>query len=166
MMNVSVTADWQGRPLSALNDLIGKRVARMGETCRDACIATAINVVNSLRKATRKAPQRANAKSFRLELTPYVGGWMKEGGRFHRVARVPGTGSRAPIYPVNHAGQRYVRGETIKVWRITPRHGERMKWEKNRNDGCWYVFAQSEAVARRLAVELMSRVLRKECGMA
>lgn len=166
MLAVEAKADWGGRPLSALTDLIGQRQRIMGEDAKDATVATAIDVVRSLRALTRKAPEKANAKSYKIEATPYVASWERHGRSFRRVARVGGTGAKAPIYPVNNAGQHYVKGERVRVWKVTPVHGKRMKWEKNRNKGCWYVFAQTEAVARRFAIEHVSRVLRKEAGMA
>lgn len=165
MLTATVTADWQGKPLSVLSDLIQKRARIMGEDAQDAVVATAIDVVKSLRGLTRKAPVKANRYSFRIERTPYVASWERHGTSYRRVARVGGTGSKAPIYPVNNAGPHYVKGEKVYVWKITPAHGERMKWEKNLNKGCWYVFAQTEAVARRFAIEHVSRVLRKEAGM-
>jgi hypothetical protein len=165
VLNAVATVDWNGRPLSVLNDLIQKRKQMLCEDAQDAVVATAIDVVRSLRTMTRKAPQRANAHSFRIEATPYVASWERSGKSFRRVARVGGTGAKAPIFPVNNAGPHYVKGERVRVWKITPAHPASMTWEKNRNDGCWYVFAQTLAVARRFAIEHMSRVLRKESGM-
>lgn len=166
MLKVEVTTDWRGRPMEELTKLIQKRVHTLREDARDAVVATAIDVVRSLRALTRKAPKKANDKSFTVEKTPYVASWVRVGKSFRRVARVSGTGSRAPIYPVNHAGPHYVKGEQVFVYRITPKHGERWTWEKNRNKGCWYVFAQSESVARRLGNRLMTRVLEKDSGLA
>ena len=166
MLKVEVTTDWRGRPMEELTKLIQKRVRTLHENARDAVVATAIDVVRSLRALTRKAPKKANDKSFTVEKTPYVASWVRVGKSFRRVARVSGTGSRAPIYPVNHAGPHYVKGEQVFVYRITPKHGERWTWEKNRNKGCWYVFAQSESVARRLGNRLMTRVLEKDSGLA
>lgn len=165
-MNVSITADWQGKPLSALQDLIEKRARILKEDARDAVVATAINVITSLRALTRIARRRPNKSDYRIELTPYVASWERSGGKVHRVARVGGSGAKAPIFPVNLAGNRYVKGETVRVWRITPAHPDRMTWEKNRNDGCWYVFAQSEKVVRDYAVRVVSRRLNKYRGLA
>lgn len=166
MLKVEVTTDWRGRPMEELTKLIQKRVRTLRENARDAVVATAIDVVRSLRALTRKAPKKANDKSFTVEKTPYVASWVRFGNSFRRVVRVSGTGKRAPIYPVNHAGPHYVKGEKVFVYRITPKHGERLTWEKNRNKGCWYVFAQSESVARRLGNRLMTRVLEKDSGLA
>ena len=165
MLAATVTADWQGKPLSVLSDLIQKRARIMGEDAQDAVVATAIDVVRSLRALTRKARTKANRQSFTIVRTPYVASWERNGTSFRRVVRSSATGHKIAIYPVNNAGQHYEKGEKVHVWKVTPVHGARMKWEKNRNKGCWYVFAQTEAVARRFAIEHMSRVLRKESGM-
>ena len=166
MLKVEVTTDWRGRPMEELTKLIQKRVRTLHEDARDAVVATAIDVVRSLRALTRKAPRRANDKSFTIELLPYVASWERVGKSFRRVARVSGTGSKAPIFPVNNAGAHYVKGERVHVYRIKPNHGERMTWEKNRNKGCWYVFAQSESVARRFAIQHVTRVMEKDSGLA
>ncbi|MBO7687680.1 MAG: hypothetical protein J6V72_14915 [Kiritimatiellae bacterium] len=165
MLTAETKIEWNGRPLQELDRLLQLRQKMLGENAADAVVATAIDVVRSLRTLTRKAPARANRKSFIVEETPYVASWERKGWSFRRVARVSGTGAKAPIYPVNNAGQHYVQGEHVRVWKITPAHGDRMKWDRNRNKGCWYVFAQSSAVARRFAQEHVSRMLRKESGM-
>ena len=104
MLKVEVMTDWRGRPMEELTKLIQKRVRTLHENARDAVVATAIDVVRSLRALTRKAPKKANDKSFTVAKMPYVASWERVGKSFRRVARVSGTGSRAPIYPVNHAG--------------------------------------------------------------
>ena len=72
--NAGVTATWgSGRPLSELVHLIGRRMEILHETNRDATVATAITVLQSLRKETRmhrggtvrvKAGANAGAVSF------------------------------------------------------------------------------------------------------
>lgn len=166
MLKLDVATDWRGRPMEELRKLIQKRVQTLREDARDAVVATAIDVVRSLRTLTRQAPKKAKREMFAVEKTPYVASWERVGSNFRRVARVGGTGAKAPISPVNNAGQHYVKGEKVFVYRITPKHGERWTWEKNLNKGCWYVFAQSEAVAIRFATRHMSRVLEKDSGLA
>lgn len=53
MLNVDMSVDWGGRPLSELQRLMEKRAKQLRETPRDACIATAITVLRSLRADTR-----------------------------------------------------------------------------------------------------------------
>ncbi len=57
-MTVRTTIDCataSGKPLSELSRLIGERVRRLGELTKDAAIATAIDVLKSLRAATLDA---------------------------------------------------------------------------------------------------------------
>lgn len=53
MLKVDMSVDWGGRPLSELQRLMEKRKRQLRETPRDACIATAITVVRSLRPLTK-----------------------------------------------------------------------------------------------------------------
>jgi len=48
-----MSVDWGGRPLKELEELMAKRARQLRETPRDACIATAITVLRSLRTDTR-----------------------------------------------------------------------------------------------------------------
>ncbi len=168
MISPSMTATFEGKPLSVLSELIAKRGEILGETVSHAVKATAITVLKSLRADTRMAPKRASRKSFRISDTGLVGGWERSGGKIRRVVRTSGArnAARVNIRPVNLAGQRYERGENVKVYRIVPVHGEGMLWDKSKNKGCWYVFAKSEKVARDLAVRLMTRRVGRYRGLA
>ena len=53
MLAVDLSVDWGGRPLSELQRLMEKRAQQLRETPRDACIATAITVLRSLRPLTK-----------------------------------------------------------------------------------------------------------------
>ena len=53
MLKVDMSVDWGGRPLSELQRLMEKRARQLKETPRDACIATAITVLRSLRPQTK-----------------------------------------------------------------------------------------------------------------
>lgn len=53
MLKVDMSVDWGGRPLSELQRLLEKRARQLRETPRDACIATAITVLRSLRPLTK-----------------------------------------------------------------------------------------------------------------
>ena len=53
MLKVDMSVDWGGRPLSELQKLMEKRQRQLRETPRNACIATAITVLRSLRPLTR-----------------------------------------------------------------------------------------------------------------
>jgi hypothetical protein len=49
MLKVDMNVSWGGKPLRELQRLLQKRVTQLRETPRDACIATAITVLKSLR---------------------------------------------------------------------------------------------------------------------
>lgn len=49
MLKVDMNVSWGGKPLRELQRLLQKRIAQLGETPRDACIATAVTVLKSLR---------------------------------------------------------------------------------------------------------------------
>ena len=168
MISPSMTATFDGKPLSVLSELIAKRGEILGETVSYAVKATAITVLKSLRADTRIAPKKANQKSFMVSDTGFVGGWERKGGKIHRVVRTSNARNAAKvnIHPVNLAGRWYEKGEKVKVYRIMPTHGERMLWNKTRNRGCWYVFAKSEKVAKDLAVRLMTRRINSYRGLA
>jgi len=53
MLKVDMSVNWGGRPLSELQKLMQKRQRQLRETPRDACIATAITVLRSLRPLTK-----------------------------------------------------------------------------------------------------------------
>ncbi len=53
MLKVDMSVNWGGRPLSELQKLMQKRQRQLSETPRDACIATAITVLRSLRPLTK-----------------------------------------------------------------------------------------------------------------
>ena len=50
------------KPLSALSDLVGKRVKYLGETARYSVGAIAINALQSIKAATRKYSGRGSAR--------------------------------------------------------------------------------------------------------
>ena len=53
MLKVDMSVNWGGRPISELQRLMEKRARQLKETPRDACIATAITVLRSLRPLTK-----------------------------------------------------------------------------------------------------------------
>lgn len=149
-----------GKPLEALRALLQKRREILGESSEDAVVATAITVIKSLRADTKVAPKSARPASFEIKDTGWWGGWENLHGKYHRVVRAsPARGAKKihGVWPVNNAGQHYERGETVKVYRIEPVNDKAMRWDKAKNKKCWYVFAKSEAVARKFAKLHMTR---------
>ena len=57
MVSVNMTANYEGRPLAVLSDLIRQRQKYLGESAADAVVATGIDALNSLRALTRVAPK-------------------------------------------------------------------------------------------------------------
>lgn len=169
MISPTAKFDYEGKPLSVLENLIEKRKKLLGETTKDAVVATAITVLKSLRADTRVAPANAPDTSYDITDTGYVGGWERVGGKFHRVARMSNN-PKAPkvqnIYPVNLAGQRYEKGEEVRVYKIVPKFADSMKWEKTKHKGCWYVFAKSIGVVQSYAKKLMTSRIRRYRGLA
>lgn len=170
MVEPVAVMSYGGRPVEVLSGLIEKRTHLLRETVRDAVVATAITVLKSLRADTRKGRKRAREADVCVEETGWVGGWERHGGRFRRVVRTSsarGAARVAGVFPVNNAGRRYVTGEVVKVYKVTPARGaERMTWAKNRNKGCWYVFAQSRKVAENLGKRLVQRKMDAWRGLA
>lgn len=169
MVNASANMTYEGKPISVLSSLIAQRQKVLGETIKDATIATAITVLKSLRADTKVAPETAPDGSFRITDTGYAGGWERVGGKFHRVVRTSfakGAPKVSGIFPVNNAGQHYEKGEIVRVYKIEPTNGSNMQWDKTKHKGCWYVFAKSYDVAREYAVRHMSRRIQRYKGLA
>jgi hypothetical protein len=136
------------------------------ETFRDAVVATAITALKSIRAATASAKKTASPKSYTVEKTDMVGGWRKIAGKFTRVALRDGHQVDG-IFPVNLAGQQYVKGERIFVWRIRL-NNRRIPWKdgKNRRDRCYYVMARSAKVASDYGKSRVQRLMNKYRGTA
>ena len=54
MVDVNLTATYMGKPLDVLNDLIRKRAELLGQSLRDATVATAITALKSIRSQTKR----------------------------------------------------------------------------------------------------------------
>lgn len=57
VVRVNMTANYDGKPLAVLSDLIRQRQKYLGESAADAVVATGIDALNSLRALTRVAPK-------------------------------------------------------------------------------------------------------------
>ena len=169
MIEATSTMTYEGKPIEVLENLIEKRKELLGETTKQAVVATAITVVKSLRADTKIAPKVASKESFIITDTGYVGGWERFGGKFHRVVRASNAHYApkiANIYPVNLAGQHYEKGEVVKVYKVEPSYDDRMIWNKTKNKGCWYVFAKSIGVVENFAIAHMTRRINSYRGLA
>ena len=193
MLAVRTDVDWGGRPLAKLHELVRKRVKMLvKETPENATIATAIDVLKSLRALALKAKTTPKTGvQFSVVDTGWVGGWKSRGdagkaARFFRgtakglkltaskylqrcVRTARRKGAEVPdVYPIWLVGPgAFEKGKTVHVYRVTPRHAKSMKWEKNRNKGMWYIAAYSQPVAERFAANhLMRRYLKNTSGLA
>ena len=54
----------------------------------------------------------------------------------------------------------------MKVYKITPKFADGMKWEKTKHKGCWYVFAKSMKVAQDFAERHLTRRIERYRGLA
>lgn len=168
--SVTFTATCEGKPLEVLQELVRKRSAALRETSRDSVVATAINILTSLKSATRKAPTgKAPRQSYYIELTNLYGGFYTDGGLRKICARIGShTGKKSDISPAigfgNKNGDAVLRTRVYKVMAQNPR----MTFARNKNfpNRAWYVLAENEAQARSYAERRILRMLRKESGMA
>lgn len=169
MMDVDCSMTFEDKPIDVLYELISKRQAVLGETYRQAVTATAITVLKSLRADTKVAKKTAPKSSYTITDTGWVGGWERKGGKIIRVPRVSSARNahKVPnVFPVNLAGQKYTKGEIVKVYKIEPVNQERMAWNKSLHKGCWYVFAKSEKVADKFAKTHMTMRIKAFRGLA
>ena len=75
-MEPKITATYEGKPLSVLNDLIAKRSRALKEAVRDATAAVGINALNSIRAATMDARKRKKF-DIKVEDTGWYAGFSK-----------------------------------------------------------------------------------------
>ena len=191
MLKVDMSVDWGGRPLSELQRLMEKRVRQLRETPRDACIATAITMLKSLRPLVRKAKTAPKASiHYTIADTGWVGGWKSTVGtksmerffrgvhqgqnlssaaymkRCVRTSRYHGTVVEG-IYPIWLTGAgAFDKGRVVHVYRVTPNHYDRMLWKQNKHSGSWYIAAYDQKTAEKHANRLMAKYLKKYSGMA
>jgi len=162
---VTFKATADGKPLEVLQDLVAKRASALRETTRDAVTATAINILNSLKSATKVAKVKPHRQSYWIEATNLFGGF--EGHRKICVRIGSHYGTRSDIRPAigfTPGGESVLRSRVYKIIAKNPR----MTFARNRNfpNRYWYVLCEHEGQARAYAEGRMERMLRKERGMA
>ena len=158
---VTITADTDVGTLQRLSELISKRTKALGETASDAVVATGINILTSLKAATKKAPLSGRRKMYTLERTNLTAGWERRGNTFRRVVRSGGHIDRnCTAHCRNLAGQHYTKGERIHVWKA-------QLYNENCKETLYYAFAQNEKQVREYIEKvILTRLLKKESGMA
>jgi hypothetical protein len=116
----------EGTTLEVTSQLLEKRMRILGERCKDAVIATAINVLVSLRAGTRTAKKNRKIKPVVREVTSVYPSWSAHGPR--RVLRMGSRGQRprgAQWHP-NGLKVRYLtkgfKDRDLKVFQVFPEH--------------------------------------------
>ncbi len=124
MTQISVNGNFSGRPLAELSRLIDLRAKWMKGGVRDAVVATAINVMKSLRAVTRTAKHSTVGRPV-VEDTGFFGGFSKTINR--RCIRA-GVGAYSPRVELD-APVKWTRstngrrnGRLSHVYKVTPVH--------------------------------------------
>lgn len=88
------------KPIAELERLIDVRMRRLGETAKDATVATAIDVLRSLRALTRKAKESRKPKATIEERSQYIPSMQSQGGRKVPCLRLRGGDRVKPGLPL------------------------------------------------------------------
>lgn len=170
--NAGVTATWgSGRPLSELVHLIQRRMEILHETNKDATVATAIAVLQSLRKETRthrggtvrvKDGPNAGAVSFAPveTLVPaYTGGrrrCLRRGNR--RGMRVGFPPHTVQLVPPSRDWS------LATVYRVSITDEQRARWPKQPDS--YLVVAESDAACESYLAKRYGRIAARHAGIA
>lgn len=168
MTTLEVTPTWNGRPLAELNRLIGRRMALLGESSRDAVIATAIIALQSIRKATKKcSPRRVKATkggvSYALVEDAFPA-FTKGGVRCLR--RGSRRGGRRIATP-EHTVQLVAPGEDWRLahlFRVDLTDEQHARWPKQPKS--FLVVARSETAAESYLDKRYSKIAERQGGLA
>ena len=125
MISPSVSMSYQGRPISVLQQLIAERQKVLGESVKDAVVATAIDALVSIRAATASAAKRKKFKTV-VEDTGWYGGFSRTD---NRPCIRAGVGAYSQKIELKHERVKWlVRGVRRQadrhVYRVTPEHGQ------------------------------------------
>lgn len=160
--SVTFEAHWAGnKPLSVLQDLIAKREQFLkNETTENAVVATAINVLSSLKPQTKVARKEAADGDFEVRWCG-ESGWRGGKGNRRRAPIVNGHRVK-DVFPVNNM---YGLNGTGNLYRVTLTN--KNIWPKvAKNAPVYYVMAPDATVARKFAVARVNRALKRESGLA
>jgi len=162
---VNIEATFNGKPIEVLQELIVKRMKALKETSKDAVTATAINVFNSLKSSTKKAPLVGNKNMYVLrKMRGVVSGWEYKNGHYHRCVR--NGNIRGPVDRTvssqcrNLAGREFREGERVYVYKAQLNN-------ENMDRTIYYAHAKNDQQVRDYIENvILARLLRKESGMA
>jgi len=160
----------EGKTLDVLGNLIAKRQQWMRETTAQAVIATAINILSSLRAVTKVAdPKKASGFVSVAQYPGLVVSFRRVGGRNVLCLRPPGRGPNGRPLPhmdgfpfVNAAGQP-TRGWNVSVFVAQDRRSADMH---NQNGQRYYIIARNLAEAKEFASARRAKRIERYSGMA
>ncbi len=120
----AVSITYKGKPLAELERLIDARITELGESAKDAVVATAINTLGSLRTLTRKAKAGAKHKHVQVEpVASLVPSITRKGGKRQPCLRNP-AGQRIDKPPLRVVwAKRWTQGvrvSALHVFKVTP----------------------------------------------
>ena len=158
MNNVTITATTdKGEPLSALSRVIESRVRELGESTRNATVATAINVLKSLRSDTRVARDKSVFVSV-TEVKNVISSFTTGRRRCLRIGTERGarvTGRRA-VYLVG----RRLKNVEERVYLV------RDKSKSGKRDEDYYIVAHDRTSAEEYAKSRREKRIRRYKGLA
>lgn len=175
VQNVSCSATWGGgRPLSELSRLIGRRMAVLRETARDSTVATAIAVLQSLRKETRAHRGRdvrvargvRGAVAFELDQGLVPGFARQKGGALRRCFRRGSRRGARVELPANTVQLVPPSREwcLASVYRVRLSAEQRRRWPLQ--PAAFYVVAASDAACESYLSKRYGRIAARHSGLA
>lgn len=149
-----------GKTLEQLAAAIEQRAKHLEETTSEAVIATAINILSSLRARTKVASVKriCGVEVFK---SSYVVGWFRQGGKNRRCIRACQNGARLPCRFVSLANRKD-KNEDLGVWHV--------KDLKDANDDAvkreYYIIARAEGDAKKFAETKRVKRIKRYRGLA
>lgn len=155
----------EGKPLQELERLIVQRQQYLGETAKDAVVASTIDVLVSVRSLTRVANPKDMGGVTVAAMPSLVAGWRTLGSKRVRCVRRGGAhGDFAPKF-VNLMGA-YVKGENPQVFRVKEFYSRKIDKGNSNEKGTYLVVAYSLEHAREYAKKRHERRVKQFAGMA
>lgn len=157
----------EGKPLQELERLIVQRQQYLGETAKDAVVASTIDVLVSVRSLTRVANPKDMGGVTVAAMPTLVAGWRTLGKGGKRVRCVRRGGAHGDFVPnfVNLMGP-YVKGENPLVFRVKEFYSRKIDKGNSNEKGTYLVVAYSLEHAREYAKKRHERRVKRYAGMA
>ena len=157
----------EGKPLQELERLIVQRQQYLGETAKDAVVASTIDVLVSVRSLTRVANPKDHGGVTVAAMPTLVAGWRTIGKPGMRVRCVRRGGAHGDFVPnfVNLMGP-YVKGENPLVFRVKEFYSRKIDKGNSNEKGTYLVVAYSLEHAREYAKKRHERRVKRFAGMA